>query len=305
MIRVPLNPKYCLHMGSSHNNDVPKDFSEFCSLIDIRSGSKVIKFNLYGYQKQLIQTIESNQGTVVVKGRQLGITETVSAYFLHQAILNEGFAAVVLSRTQADSSNIAKRVRRMLDSLPNVKAESDNLMRLKVAGGGEIFFRQSTPDGCRGLESIKAILFDEWAFCKEASRIFDSAVPTTAVCGDDARLIVVSTPNGKSGFYWDLLTSNDTVNLEAVIDEIRELKSDPVRVWTDSNGWAKFVCHWRAHPIYGALDDYLERMARKYKLSFETVRQEFDLSFTDASDNVFDFDLILEATKQDETKAFW
>ena len=275
---------------------IPQSFSQFCSLLNIRSGTKVVKFTLYPYQIELVNCIAENQSTIVVKPRQMGLTETIGALVLHKACLNPGYAAVVLSRSQSDTSNVAKRVRRMLDSIPQYAvAENDNLQRIKIKNGGELFFRQSTPDGCRGLESISDIFFDEWSFVKEASRIFDSAIPTTSACGDDARIIMVSTPNGKSGFYWDTLTRGENRDIEELIDEIRNGIIDPVQHWIDENKWCKFICHWKAHPLYSKRPNYLEEISERFKLSREVVNQEFDLCFTDSQSNVFSLESIRKA----------
>lgn len=283
---------------------VPQSFSQFCSLLNIRSGTKVVKFTLYPYQVELAKCIAENQSTIVVKPRQMGITETIGALFLHKACLNPGYAAVVLSRSQSDTSNIAKRVRRMLDSIPNYAvAENDNLQRIKIKNGGELFFRQSTPDGCRGLESISDIFFDEWSFVKESSRIFDSAIPTTSACGDDARIIMVSTPNGKSGFYWDTLTKGEKRDIEEIIGEIRNGMIDPVQNWIDDNKWCKFICHWKAHPLYSQRPNYLEEISESFKLSNEVVSREFDLCFTESQSSVFSLDSIRKAIGESDNEA--
>jgi len=311
MYRIKANPKQLnkiesLKVDQNSLKTIPKSFSEFCSLINIRSGTKITKFHLYPYQVVLSQCIAENQSTIVVKPRQMGITETIGALFLHKACLNPGYAAVVLSRSQSDTSNIAKRVRRMLDSIPDFAvAENDNLQRIKIKNGGELFFRQSTPDGCRGLESISDIFFDEWAFVKDADRIFDSAIPTTSACGNDARIIMVSTPNGRSGFYWDTLTRGESNDIETIIDHIRQGRTEPVKHWIDSNGWCKYICHWKAHPVYSKNPNYLEDIGSKFKLSNQVVNQEFDLCFTESNDGVFSLDSINRALGDDHVSDFW
>jgi hypothetical protein len=280
---------------------VPENFASFCSLLSIRSGKNIVKFDLYPYQIDLINSIKNTPNTVVLKSRQMGITETIGALFLHKACLNPGYAAVVLSRSQSDTSNVAKRVRRMLDSIPEyASAENDNLQRIKIKNGGEIFFRQSTADGCRGLESISDIFYDEWAFVKEASRIYDSSIPTTSACGIDARIIMVSTPNGKSGLYWDTLNSGNNFDIEDKIDEIRSGKSEPSQSWIDESGWCNHVCHYKAHPIYGARSNYLEEIAHRFKLSKDVVMREYDLCFQDGISNVFDIASINKALGKNE-----
>lgn len=308
LFKIDATPKQVSRIEKKQNKSsesnlkkVPKNFSHFCSLLSIRSGKKIIKFDLYPYQIDLINSISKTPNTIVLKSRQMGITETIGALFLHKACLNPGYAAVVLSRSQSDTGNVAKRVRRMLDSIPEYAiAENDNLQRIKIKNGGEIFFRQSTPDGCRGLESISDIFYDEWAFVKEASRIYDASIPTTSTCGTDARIIMVSTPNGKSGLYWDTLSSGNGFDIEKKIDEIRSGKTKPSQSWIDDSGWCNHVCHFKAHPIYGAKENYLDEIAHRFKLSKEVVQREYDLCFEDGISNVFDINSINKALGKDE-----
>ena len=57
----------------------------------------------------------------------------------------------------------------------------------------------------------------------------------------------------------------------------------------------KFICHWKAHPIYSQYPDYLERCAEKDQLPIEQVYQERDLSFENNLDNVFTYAMVNDA----------
>jgi phage terminase large subunit-like protein len=274
---------------------VPDNWPDFAPLTQIRSGTKVVPFIPYDYQKVLIDCVEANFATVVAKTRQLGVTETISNYFLWKAVRNPGYVAVVLSKGFADTSNIAKRIRVMANSLAplGLTLENDNLTDMKISGGGRILFRPSTPNGVRGLESVSDILFDESAFVENIDQIYTSAIPSTEMVGDNARLIFLSTPNGKSGFYWDRLAlGNEDKNVETICESVKEGSLEPVQYWTDENGWCKFILHWRAHPIYGANPNYLEDIRKRKQLSESAVQQEYNLSFNESDVIVFPTDLV-------------
>jgi phage terminase large subunit-like protein len=281
--------------SKSVNFLVPENWFDFAPLTMIRSGTRIIPFNPYEYQKELITCIENNFATVVAKSRQLGVTETVANYFLWKALRNPGYVAVVLSKGFADTSNIAKRIRVMANSLApkGLELESDNLTDMKIKGGGRILFRPSTANGVRGLESISDILFDESAFVEGIDQIYTSAIPATEMVGDNARLIFLSTPNGKSGFYWDRLAlNNDEKDIEQICEEMKEGLIEPVQHWIDSNGWCKFVIHWKAHPIYGQKPDYLESIRKKKQLSETAIQQEYNLSFNESEVIVFSNEIV-------------
>lgn len=274
---------------------VPDTWADFAPLTQIRSGTKVIPFIPYDYQKVLIDCVESNFATVVAKTRQLGVTETIANYFLWKAVRNPGYVAVVLSKGFADTSNIAKRIRVMANSLAPIglTLENDNLTDMKISGGGRILFRPSTPNGVRGLESVSDLLFDESAFVETIDQIYTSAIPSTEMVGEDARLIFLSTPNGKSGFYWDRLAlGNGDKNVEEICESVKDGSIEPLQYWIDENGWCKFILHWRAHPIYGANPNYLEDIRKRKQLSESAVQQEYNLSFNESDVIVFPADLI-------------
>ncbi|HEY9831291.1 MAG TPA: terminase family protein [Stenomitos sp.] len=270
---------------------IPDRWEDFARLTTIRSGNKLIPFNPFEYQIALSNLID-RRSVVIVKSRQLGITEAIASKFLHKACLNPGYAAVVLSKSQVDTSNIARRVRRMVDSL-GVALETDSLTDIQIHGGGRLIFRNSTPNGCRGLESISDILYDEAGFVEGIDRIFDAASPSQEMVGDEARALVLSTPAGKSGWYWEMLAGgNDGRDVEAICNQVKAGVIPPCQQWADESGWSKFIVHWKAHPIYSQIPNYLEGIQKKKKLSWSTIEQEYNLSFQESERNVFSSDLV-------------
>jgi hypothetical protein len=274
---------------TASRNPVPNSWPDFARLCDIRSGDGVVKFDPYPFQREVIAAIEQSKTTIIAKGRQLGLTESVSNYFLWKACTKPGYLAVIFSRTQSDTSNIAKRLRRMVESLSRyVTPATDSLTDLELSSGGRILFRNSTAFGSRGLESVSDILFDEASFIDDIEEIFKSAIPTTSMLGEKAKIVVLSTPNGQAGWYFDKLNSNNgAADLLQLCEDVRTSKADPVQIWKDSNDWNKILIHWKAHPLYGAQEDYLERVADSTGLPEGDVRQEYDLSFTDSEEGVF------------------
>ena len=268
---------------------VPDNWPEFAELTRIRSGGKIIPFKPYSYQKELVQAIEDNFGTVVAKGRQLGCSETATSYMLWRACREPGFLGVVLSKGQADTANLCKRARMMADSAPElIELATKNLTDLRIVGGGRILFRPATPNGVRGLESVSMLFFDEIAFIPSIDLLFTAAVPSTEMCGADARILMMSTPYGRSGFFYErLISGNGHRDLIEEAELCRAEGSSGVRQWVDDNGWAKVLLHWRAHPTYSADPNYIETTMARKQMTEQTVRQEYDLMFTDSDMTVF------------------
>ena len=284
----------------AEKKQLPNTWVEFANLCKIRSGSQVINFNPYPYQLKLIELIKTHHSTVIAKTRQLGITETVANYFLFKASRNPGYLGVIFSKTQSDTSNIAKRIRRQIDSLYEyVETETDSLTDIQIKNGGRILFRNSTPNGAWGLESVSDILYDESAFVEEIEEIYKSSIPCTTVVGDEARIIILSTPNGQSGWYWNKLSlNNGDRDVLQVCQQIKTQQIEPLQYWTDSNGWCKYILHWLGHPKFSLKKDtYLQDIKSRFELPEDVIQQEYNLSFVDSESLVFSSEIIRQAAK--------
>ncbi|QCS48144.1 hypothetical protein FEK30_01115 (plasmid) [Picosynechococcus sp. PCC 11901] len=299
MYQIKLTPKNKIKILGKNSKDaynfkpLPDTWLEFAKLCFIRSGASVIRFDPYDYQIKLVEQIEAGKTTVITKTRQLGITETISNYFLFKACKNAGYLAVIFSKSQADTSNIAKRVRRQLEGLSDyVKPKTDSLTDIEILNGGRILFRNSTPNGARGLESVSDLLYDEAAFVDEIEEIYKSSIPCTTVV-DNPKIIILSTPNGQSGFYFDKLNQNNgDKDLLKICENIKNKLIAPVQFWRDENGWNKFIIHWLAHPKFSHREDYLRDIQESTGLSETIVQQEYNLSFTDSEQLVFNAGLV-------------
>lgn len=277
---------------------IPTNWADFARLTTIRSGGHIIPFSPYDYQEQLVEMM-LERSCIVVKSRQLGLSETIICYMLWRACLNPGYLGVVFSKTQMDTGLLARRMRRMIASI-GLKTKTENYGDIEIEGHGRILFRNSKPESGRSLESVVDIFFDEAAFVDDFKAIFDAIAPAQQMVGESARVYVVSTPNGKSGYYWDLLTTGQSTDIEALCDRISAGNENPFISWVDSGGWAKVVVHWKAHPIYGSNPNFLKEIAEKQKLSAETIKQEYDLSFGSSEENYFDYSTVQACITDEE-----
>ena len=273
--------------------EIPARWEDFAPLCQIRSGNEIVNFHPYSYQVQLVREIEQSSTIVICKSRQLGISETIVNYILFKSINNKGSLSLILSKTQSDTSNLAKRLRRSIESLHEYTAlKSDNLQDLEFHNGGRILFRNSKPSGTRGVESVSIVLIDEMAFVENIEEIYTSVIPTTS-CVENPSIILLSTPNGQSGLFYDLLNSNNGErDILQVTDEMRKGVAEPVQYWHDSTGICKFLLHWRAHPRFSKQENYLLDIQEKSGLPLSAIEQEYDLSFSHSEAIVFDSKLI-------------
>lgn len=266
-------------------NEFVDGWVKFASQTSIRSGRSIIPFVPYHYQIAFARQIYRHYGTIATKTRQMGFTEFIANLFLYKASINPAYLAVVFSKGQDDTANIARRVRLMASSHQGIELDSANLRDISIKGGGRIVFRPATPNAARGLESVSDILFDECAFVSNIEEIYGSSLPATEMLGNDARIIILSTPNGKNNFYFQQLNNhNGDRDILRICDQVRSGELDPLQYWTDEEGWCKFITHWKAHPLYNKRPDYLEQVKKKQRISESQVQREYNLSFADSTD---------------------
>ena len=276
--------------------DIPDDWEEFVSQSKIRSGNEIKPFKPYDYQRQLSEIMDNHSVVIVVKSRQLGITQAVFSKFLHKATLNPAYTGMIFCRNQSDSSSIARRAREMVQSFQGrINNESDSLGYMKLREGGQLYFKNGAREGGRGYDSVSDFLFDEAAFAENIESIYSSASAASAMVGEDSSKVIVSTPSAQSGWFWErLVENNDGRDIVDICTSIANQTFPPFYWFTDEKGVAKVFIHWRAHPIFSQHDDYLTYRQEQDGTSWEVIKREYDLCFDNTDVAVFNTPLIRE-----------
>lgn len=280
------------------------EFLEFAEQSTIRSGTRYISFwPLFGYQEAIAKLAERYTGLVIVKDRQLGITELLICWMLYRAKKNPAYAAAVFSITERDANKVSQRVKRMPAKVKDFAWEIDSVGIRKPEGGGEFNFRPSTENATRGLESIWDLFFDEAGFIPIIDEMYAASTPSQEMVGDAARTFIVSTipPEGKESWFWRRMAEdNGAIDAEEMLSiaksgqhgghyngtdvELPELPG--FACWVDEGGWCKVVISHKAHPIYGADPDYVEKQRLKKKISRSQAEREHNLGLEECEDGM-------------------
>lgn len=241
----------------------PSSFAEFAPLTKIRSSGEVIPFHPYPFQLDVIDSIERSPNTIILKSRQLGLSELICCWLLKRAVSEPGFNAAVFSKTQRDSSDLATRINHMAVSLGDrcPDFDSQSKMQLSFKNLGSITFLPVTSRAARGIPSVSVLVFDEAAFIDGIDGLYAAAAPTMAMLGDRGRVIFNSTPNGRSGLFY--------------------------KIWTEENTWNKVRLHYSQHPVYAADPDWAAKQKASRNLTESQWNQEFELDFSESEVNVF------------------
>lgn len=230
------------------------------------------KFNLWDFQKNCVNAFEENRFNVVLKSRQIGMSTLVSAYIIWLMIFHKNRNILVVSIKREDSSELINKIKYAYEHLPDwikkiAKPKSDNVHTFELDNYSKVFASSTTENMGRG-KALTHLMIDEAAFIDGLDAAWVSAWPTISVNGS---VIVFSTPNGQSNFFYDLYTKAE--NKENEFNHIKlDWTVDPTR---DEN--------WYKTTISG--------------MSKRQFSQEFGASFLMSGDTVIDPEDILRLKK--------
>lgn len=273
---------------------ITDDFVEFAKSCKIRSGSEYIPFELFDYQIEFAKLLAQHRRIAVFKTRQLGATEEILCWMLFRLLRMSGYLGAVLSIGQDESSKCSQRVQGM-PGIVGFRWQTESLKALQAQGCGQLLFRPSTPNAVRSLPSVTDLLFDEADFIKNIEEAYAGATPAQKMAGPNAKTYVVSTMSekGELGWFWKFFSSGtpESIDIRERMDRVRHGKGDcggGMDWWIDSEGWLKVLMHWRSHPIYSIVPDYLNKTKREEKLTEAALQREYNLGVPIAGSSLFD-----------------
>ena len=227
-------------------------------------------FNLYDYQEDALTTFEDKKYTIVLKGRQIGLSTVVACYALWMMIFHKDKNVLVIATKQDTAKNLITKVRFAFDNLPpwlQVPCVENNKLSLRFKNGSQIKASSSSGDAGRS-EAVSLLVFDEAAFIKNIEDIWASAQATLSTGG---KAILISTPNGIGNFFYKKYTEGEEFK-----DRPRDGVFYPVKL------------DWRVHPDR----DQKWRDEQENILGPQKARQEFDAEFLGSGNTVIDGDVI-------------
>lgn len=289
-----------LYQGAADSSTLPRvdAWDRFAPKTWIRTSGTVAPFAPYQYQVDLIRSINAHPNTIVNKSRQTGVSETVCSYLLCRALTERGFAAVVFSKTQADASELGRRVRAMANSIQGeqVRYLTDSTTQLAFEGRGTLYFLPASPRAARGIPSCSVLFMDEAAFLDGAAEIYRGAMPTLSMVGDAAKVIVVSTPDteldwfgqlwhqGTPPDWYDYVTRRDILGLNDRLAEV-------------DDSWNRVAIHYSQHPVYGTDPDWAHKTRESRRMTQAAWDSEYELAFGATDTQIYPSDLIRRCTQ--------
>jgi hypothetical protein len=225
----------------------------YVKIISVDEG--LVPFNLYPFQKHMVETMHKNRFTIAKLPRQSGKTTTVVSYFLHYILFNEDVNIAILANKGSLARDILGRLQLAYENLPKFLQQGIKIWNrgdIHLENGSKIVAASTSSSAVRG-GTYNMILLDEFAFVPKniADEFFSSVYPTIS-SGNTTKVIIVSTPCGMNHFY---------------------------KMWEDAreerNMYKPIEVHWRDVP--GRDDKWRDETIAN--TSKEQFQQEFECEF--------------------------
>lgn len=199
--------------------------------------------------------------------RQSGKSTTTAVVALHQALTQERSLVLLGSPSLRQSSELFKKVTDNLDKLDNrPHLLEDNKLSFTLENGSRVISLPGSEATIRGFSGPSLIIEDE------ASRVDDAFYFSTRpmLATSNGRLILMSTPFGKRGHFFD--------------------------AWQDGGSeWERIEID--ATQVPRITPEFLE--AERAAIGDWWFSQEYMCQFVATTDQVFSYDLVMEAVSDE------
>jgi hypothetical protein len=178
-----------------------------------------IPFKTYSFQDDCVQDFIDHRFTIVVKGRQLGLSTLVAAYSVWMALFHKDKNILIIATKLGVAQNFIKKSKTIIANLPEWMVLSPivtNNRQLLELGNGSSIKAIPTSDDAGRSEALSLLIVDEAAFVRDFDTLWTGLYPTLSTGG---RAIILSTPNGVGGQYYKLFT-----DAEAGLNEFKPIR---------------------------------------------------------------------------------
>jgi hypothetical protein len=190
-------------------------------LIEACDDPKLLNFNLWPKQREILESVErGGRLHAWCLGRRAGKSTLGAVVLLHNLLLSPQLDAkvrrgerrygVAVGTNLQQARLVTRQAASNVEASPLLRGQVESITEDEILfkGGRCLRAFPCTSRGGRGWP-ISALILDEAAFHLDTDgnqagdRIWQALSPSAAQFGDDARLIVSSTPFGSSGFFYD------------------------------------------------------------------------------------------------------
>lgn len=172
----------------------------------------LIPFKTYSFQNDCVKDFEKHRFNIVLKSRQLGLSTVTAMYAVWMALFRRDKNILIIATKQAVAQNIVKKVKTAIAALPSwlilPKIKTSTKTWVEFDNGSSVKSIATSEDAGRS-EALSLLIIDEAAWIRNFQELWTGLYPTLSTGG---RAIVLSTPNGQGGQYYDLYVGAEAKN---------------------------------------------------------------------------------------------
>ena len=232
----------------------PKYFIEhYLKIVTIDKG--LIPFEMYDFQRKMVDTFHDNRFTICKLPRQSGKSTIIVSYLLHYVLFNDNVNVAILANKSSTARDLLGRLQLAYEHLPKWMQQGVlnwNKGSLELENGSRIVAASTSSSAVRG-STFNIIFLDEFAYVPNniAEEFFSSVYPTIS-SGKSSKVMIVSTPHGMNMFYkmWmDAVNKKSTfVPIEVHWSEVpgrdEKWKEQTIRNTSESQFQTEFECEF-------------------------------------------------------------
>jgi hypothetical protein len=229
----------------------------YIKIVNVDKG--LINFNLYDYQKDIVELSIEERFVICKMPRQCGKTTTLVGIMLWYVLFHDNYNVAILAHKMQQAREILSRIQLAYEHLPKWIQQGIiewNKGNIELENGSKILASATSSSAIRG-GSFNLVYLDEFAFVDNNMQedFFASVYPTIS-SGKTSKVLITSTPNGLNMFY---------------------------KIWTDSeegkNDYKRIDVHWSQVP--GRDEKWKQETIRN--TSEDQFRVEFECEFVGSS----------------------
>jgi hypothetical protein len=171
-----------------------------------------------------VDIMRPDRPRVIVNGpRQSGKSESLAAVAVHTALNVEGSTCLLGAVSQRQANLLLRTVRLYLRRLgAPVPSELESQSAIQLRNDSRIVSIPMTSDAAttRGFSHVDLLALDESARIPDDA--FEAMLPVVA-SNPNARVILISTPNGREGFFFECWGSPDWHHVEVHLADVPHL----------------------------------------------------------------------------------
>ena len=251
----------------------PIYFSKYITIVSLDKG--IVPFDMYDFQKDMINTFNDNRFVIVKCPRQVGKTTTAIAFLLWTILFKDSQNVAILANKGKTANDILGKLQLAYENLPMWLQQGVvewNKGRIELENNS-VITASSTSSSAARSGAYNIVFLDEFAFVpSNIAYDFITSVYPVITSGTKTKILMVSTPNGMNLFY---------------------------KMWQDAkdkrSNYVPFEIHWSQVP--GRDQAWREETIRN--TSEHQFAQEFETEFLGSSNTLISGGKLQQISYQD------